>query len=62
MAQRETADRHVPVMRDRCIRLLSLGVENIRAAGHRPVVIVATLGMAPAGPPLPHVPPMATGR
>ncbi|PRZ14586.1 16S rRNA (cytosine(1402)-N(4))-methyltransferase RsmH [Nesterenkonia sandarakina] len=45
MAQRETADRHVPVMRDRCIRLLSLGVENVRAAGHRPVVIDATLGM-----------------
>lgn len=45
MAQRETADRHVPVMRDRCIRLLSLGVGTVRAAGHRPVVIDATLGM-----------------
>ncbi|MBE1513969.1 16S rRNA (cytosine(1402)-N(4))-methyltransferase RsmH [Nesterenkonia halotolerans] len=45
MAQRETADRHVPVMRDRCIKLLTLGVENIRADGHRPVVIDATLGM-----------------
>ena len=45
MAERAAADRHVPVMMDRCVDLLLPGVENIRAQGAVPVVIDATLGM-----------------
>ncbi|MDS2171487.1 16S rRNA (cytosine(1402)-N(4))-methyltransferase RsmH [Nesterenkonia sp. CL21] len=45
MAERATGDRHVPVLRDRCIELLLGGVAAVRAAGRRPVVIDATLGM-----------------
>lgn len=45
MAERAAADRHVPVMMDRCVDLLLAGAENIRAQGAVPVVIDATLGM-----------------
>lgn len=45
MAERAAADRHVPVMLDRCVGLLVAGAESIRAQGSIPVVIDATLGM-----------------
>ncbi len=45
MAERAAADRHVPVMLDRCTSLLLPAAENIRSAGGVPVIIDATLGM-----------------
>ncbi|MDZ5075982.1 16S rRNA (cytosine(1402)-N(4))-methyltransferase RsmH [Nesterenkonia sp. HG001] len=45
MAERSPGDRHVPVMRDRCVELLLGGADVLRRAGHAPVVIDATLGM-----------------
>lgn len=45
MAERASADRHTPVMRDRCIELLLEGVATVRASGRVPVVIDATLGL-----------------
>lgn len=38
-------ERHVPVLRDRCVSLLAPSVEAARAAGRRPVIVDATLGM-----------------
>ena len=43
MADRAPADRHVPVMRDACISLLSQAAQRLQ--GPSPVVIDATLGM-----------------
>ncbi|NLS10264.1 16S rRNA (cytosine(1402)-N(4))-methyltransferase RsmH [Nesterenkonia sp. MY13] len=43
MADRAPADRHVPVMRDACISLLSQAAQRMQEA--TPVVIDATLGM-----------------
>ncbi|MFC7402150.1 16S rRNA (cytosine(1402)-N(4))-methyltransferase RsmH [Citricoccus sp. GCM10030269] len=43
--QTPARDRHVPVMRDRVLDLLSPGIESARAAGRTPVVLDATLGM-----------------
>lgn len=40
-----TSERHVPVLRDRCISLLAPGFEAARSRGETPVVIDATLGM-----------------
>lgn len=40
-----TSERHVPVLRDRCINLLAPGFEAARARGETPVAIDATLGM-----------------
>ncbi|MEC5181764.1 16S rRNA (cytosine(1402)-N(4))-methyltransferase RsmH [Arthrobacter sp. CG_A4] len=40
-----TSERHVPVLRDRCINLLAPGFEAARGRGESPVVIDATLGM-----------------
>lgn len=40
-----TSERHVPVLRDRCINLLAPGFEAARKGGSQPVVIDATLGM-----------------
>ncbi|WP_233722113.1 16S rRNA (cytosine(1402)-N(4))-methyltransferase, partial [Nesterenkonia massiliensis] len=45
MSERAAADRHIPVMRDRCIALLAQSVTTIQHDGSRPVVIDATLGM-----------------
>ncbi|WP_404321851.1 16S rRNA (cytosine(1402)-N(4))-methyltransferase RsmH [Arthrobacter luteolus] len=42
---RPTEERHVPVLRDRCINLLAPGIEAAEAAGRTPVVVDATLGM-----------------
>ncbi|MDP9885176.1 16S rRNA (cytosine1402-N4)-methyltransferase [Sinomonas atrocyanea] len=42
---RPTSDRHVPVLLERCVNLLSGGVEAAIAAGRTPVVVDATLGM-----------------
>ncbi len=40
-----TSERHVPVLKDRCINLLAPGFEAARGRGETPVVIDATLGM-----------------
>ncbi|XTR52078.1 16S rRNA (cytosine(1402)-N(4))-methyltransferase RsmH [Pseudarthrobacter sp. So.54] len=40
-----TSERHVPVLKDRCISLLAPGFEAARRRGETPVVIDATLGM-----------------
>ncbi|GAB3286556.1 16S rRNA (cytosine(1402)-N(4))-methyltransferase RsmH [Sinomonas notoginsengisoli] len=40
-----TSERHLPVLLERCINLLSAGIEAARAAGRGPVVVDATLGM-----------------
>lgn len=40
-----TSERHVPVLKDRCINLLAPGFEAARSRGETPVVIDATLGM-----------------
>ncbi len=40
-----TSERHVPVLKDRCISLLAPGIEAARKRGETPVVIDATLGM-----------------
>lgn len=45
MADRAAADRHVPVMLDRCLGLLLPAAESIRSQGGVPVIIDATLGM-----------------
>ena len=40
-----TSERHTPVLKDRCINLLSPAFEVARTAGRTPVVVDATLGM-----------------
>jgi 16S rRNA (cytosine1402-N4)-methyltransferase len=40
-----TSERHVPVLKDRCITLLAPGFDAARSRGETPVVIDATLGM-----------------
>ena len=40
-----TSERHVPVLKDRCINLLAPAFEAARGRGETPVVIDATLGM-----------------
>jgi 16S rRNA (cytosine1402-N4)-methyltransferase len=40
-----TSERHVPVLRDRCINLLAPGFEAARRRGETPFAIDATLGM-----------------
>ncbi|KHL03129.1 16S rRNA (cytosine(1402)-N(4))-methyltransferase RsmH [Sinomonas humi] len=42
---RPTSERHVPVLKERCVALLAPGVEAARMAGRAPVVVDATLGM-----------------
>ena len=42
---RPTSERHVPVLRERCVGLLGGGVEAARSAGRSPVIVDATLGM-----------------
>ncbi|WP_026550837.1 16S rRNA (cytosine(1402)-N(4))-methyltransferase RsmH [Arthrobacter sp. Br18] len=42
---RPTGERHVPVLRDRCVSLLAPAVASAREAGRRPVLVDATLGM-----------------
>ncbi|WP_104179397.1 16S rRNA (cytosine(1402)-N(4))-methyltransferase RsmH [Arthrobacter sp. B0490] len=42
---RPTGERHVPVLRDRCVSLIAPSVASAEAAGRRAVVIDATLGM-----------------
>ncbi|WP_298252923.1 16S rRNA (cytosine(1402)-N(4))-methyltransferase RsmH [uncultured Arthrobacter sp.] len=44
-ADRPTNDRHVPVLRDRCVDLLAPAVTAAEAAGRRAVLVDATLGM-----------------
>ena len=43
--ERPTEDRHVPVLRDRCINLLAPSIERAVAENGRAVVVDATLGM-----------------
>lgn len=45
MAERAAADRHVPVMRSRCVELLTGPIRAAVEAGETPAVIDATLGM-----------------
>ena len=40
-----TSERHVPVLKDRCINLLAPGFDAARLRGETPVVVDATLGM-----------------
>ncbi len=40
-----TSERHIPVLRDRCINLLAPGFEAARSRGTTPIAIDATLGM-----------------
>ncbi|MBT2512067.1 16S rRNA (cytosine(1402)-N(4))-methyltransferase RsmH [Arthrobacter sp. ISL-30] len=40
-----TSERHVPVLKDRCVNLLAPGFEAARLRGETPVAIDATLGM-----------------
>ncbi|WP_026535300.1 16S rRNA (cytosine(1402)-N(4))-methyltransferase RsmH, partial [Arthrobacter sp. H14] len=40
--ERPTEERHIPVLRDRCINLLAPAIDS---ASNRPVVVDATLGM-----------------
>src|SRR4051795_4523393 len=40
-----TSERHVPVLKDRCINLLAPGFDAARSRGETPVVVDATLGM-----------------
>ncbi|MHA7283751.1 16S rRNA (cytosine(1402)-N(4))-methyltransferase RsmH [Arthrobacter sp. TMS2-4] len=42
---RPTGERHVPVLRDRCVSLIAPSVAAAEAAGRRAVVVDATLGM-----------------
>ncbi len=42
---RPTDERHVPVLRDRCVSLIAPSVAAAESAGRRPVVVDATLGM-----------------
>lgn len=42
---RPTGERHVPVLRDRCVSLLAPAVASAREAGRPPVLVDATLGM-----------------
>ncbi|MBG6183990.1 16S rRNA (cytosine1402-N4)-methyltransferase [Arthrobacter sp. CAN_A214] len=42
---RPTGERHVPVLRDRCVSLLAPALASAREAGRRPVLVDATLGM-----------------
>lgn len=44
-AAKPTSERHVPVLKDRCINLLSPGFDAARKRGETPVAIDATLGM-----------------
>ena len=44
-AAKPTSERHVPVLKDRCINLLAPGFEAARKRGDTPVAIDATLGM-----------------
>src|SRR4029453_15740220 len=44
-AAKPTSERHVPVLKDRCINLLAPGFEAARDRGETPIVIDATLGM-----------------
>ncbi len=44
-AETPARDRHVPVMRERVLSLLSPGLEAARAAGRTPVYLDGTLGM-----------------
>jgi len=43
--ERPTAERHVPVLRERCVNLLAPSIERAVEASGRAVVIDATLGM-----------------
>ncbi|MFJ3958560.1 16S rRNA (cytosine(1402)-N(4))-methyltransferase RsmH [Arthrobacter sp. NPDC090010] len=40
-----TSERHIPVLKERCLMLLAPGFDAARERGERPVVIDATLGM-----------------
>ncbi|WP_431709653.1 16S rRNA (cytosine(1402)-N(4))-methyltransferase RsmH [Glutamicibacter uratoxydans] len=42
---RPTAERHIPVLLDRCINLLAPGIERAHAENRRAVVVDCTLGM-----------------
>lgn len=43
--KRTAADRHIPVLLERCIELLTPAIEAARTAGTTPVIVDATLGM-----------------
>jgi 16S rRNA (cytosine1402-N4)-methyltransferase len=42
---RPTGERHIPVLRDRCVSLIAPAVTSAESAGRRAVVVDATLGM-----------------
>src|SRR5215217_6777085 len=42
---RPTGERHIPVLRDRCVSLIAPAVTSAEAVGRRAVVVDATLGM-----------------
>lgn len=42
---RPTGERHIPVLRERCVSLIAPSVASAEAAGRRAVVVDATLGM-----------------
>ncbi|MHA7286367.1 16S rRNA (cytosine(1402)-N(4))-methyltransferase RsmH [Arthrobacter sp. MDT3-44] len=42
---RPTGERHIPVLRDRCVSLFAPAVTSAESAGRRAVVVDATLGM-----------------
>ncbi|MDN4612061.1 16S rRNA (cytosine(1402)-N(4))-methyltransferase RsmH [Arthrobacter burdickii] len=42
---RPTGERHIPVLRDRCVSLIAPAVASAESAGRRAVVVDATLGM-----------------
>ncbi|WP_418906956.1 16S rRNA (cytosine(1402)-N(4))-methyltransferase RsmH [Glutamicibacter endophyticus] len=43
--ERPAAERHVPVLLDRCVNLLAPGIHNAQAQGRQAVVVDCTLGM-----------------
>lgn len=45
MGEQAAAERHTPVMRDRCVALLVEAAQRTRQTGTAPVIIDATLGM-----------------
>lgn len=43
--ERPTSERHIPVLKDRCLNLLAPGIERANAENRRAVVVDCTLGM-----------------
>ena len=45
LSKKETADRHFPVLLERCVSLFAESVENARSQNRQPVLVDCTLGM-----------------